>query len=226
MGAEFAELESARVARVLRDDILLGRRMPGSRLVERDIAAELKVSRLPVREAIRSLVTEGIVVSRPRTWAIVREFTRDDVREFAEVRSAIETLLFVYATERHDEAGLEQLRLLVEREERAAREGDVDAAREAAGNFHEYMAVLAGNDMLTELVSVFAARLRWVFGAHDDLPEMAASHRELYEAIASRDVELVERLVTVHLAAGREAAERRFEALTSAAEPGPVAVEE
>src|SRR5690606_13761175 len=135
----------------------------------------------------------------------------------------IETLLFVYATERHDEAGLEQLRLLVEREERAAREGDVDAAREAAGNFHEYMAVLAGNDMLTELVSVFAARLRWVFGAHDDLPEMAASHRELYEAIASRDVELVERLVTVHLAAGREAAERRFEALTSAAEPGPVA---
>lgn len=226
MGAEFAELESARVARVLRDDILLGRRMPGSRLVERDIAAELKVSRLPVREAIRSLVTEGIVVSRPRTWAIVREFTRDDVREFAEVRSAIETLLFVYATERHDEAGLEQLRLLVEREERAAREGDVDAAREAAGNFHEYMAVLAGNDMLTELVSVFAARLRWVFGAHDDLPEMAASHRELYEAIASRDVELVERLVTVHLAAGSEAAERRFEALTSAAEPGPVAVEE
>ena len=226
MGAEFAELESARVARVLRDDILLGRRMPGSRLVERDIAAELKVSRLPVREAIRSLVTEGIVVSRPRTWAIVREFTRDDVREFAEVRSAIETLLFVYATERHDEAGLEQLRLLVEREERAAREGDVDAAREAAGNFHEYMAVLAGNDMLTELVSVFATRLRWVFGAHDDLPEMAASHRELYEAIASRDVELVERLVTVHLAAGREAAERRFEALTSAAEPGPVAVEE
>lgn len=216
MGAEFGELESARVARVLRDDILLGRRAPGSRLVERDIAGELKVSRLPVREAIRSLVAEGIVTSRPRTWAVVRQFTREDVRDFAEVRTAIETLLFVYAAERHDAENLAGLRRLLEREECAAREGDVDGAREAAGSFHEYMAVLAGNDMLTELVSVFAARLRWVFGAHDDLVGMAAAHRELYEAVASRDVELVRRLVTVHLAAGREAAERRFEIVTSA----------
>src|SRR5690554_3548221 len=85
------ELESVRVTRVLRDDIVLGRRMPGSRLVERDIAAELNVSRLPVREAIRALVTEGIVIARPRSWATVREFTLQDVRDYAEVRSAIET---------------------------------------------------------------------------------------------------------------------------------------
>ena len=51
------ELESVRVTRILRDDIVLGRRVPGSRLVERDIAAELDVSRLPVREAIRTLVS-------------------------------------------------------------------------------------------------------------------------------------------------------------------------
>ena len=48
-GAGATELESVRVTRILRDDIVLGRRAPGSRLVERDIAAELHVSRLPVR---------------------------------------------------------------------------------------------------------------------------------------------------------------------------------
>ncbi|MBQ3359643.1 MAG: GntR family transcriptional regulator, partial [Microbacterium sp.] len=72
-GAGATELESVRVTRILRDDIVLGRRAPGSRLVERDIAAELHVSRLPVREAIRVLVSEGVVVARPRTWAVVRE---------------------------------------------------------------------------------------------------------------------------------------------------------
>jgi len=211
MGARAGELESARVTRILRDDIVLGRRPPGSKLVERDLAAELNVSRLPVREAIRTLGAEGIVVARPRTWAVVREFTLNDIRDFAEVRESVETLLFVYATERHDEHGLADLRQLVEREELAARAGDVHEARAAAGAFHEHMAVLAGNDMLTELVHVFATRLRWVFGGHTDLAAMAAEHRTLLEAIASRDVERVKLLVAHHLASGREDAERRFE---------------
>ncbi|GGB17738.1 transcriptional regulator [Microbacterium aerolatum] len=203
-------MESARVARQLRDDIVLGRRRPGSRLVERDIAAQLNVSRLPVREAIRALVTEGIVVARPRTWAVVREYTLGDVRDFAEVRGPIETMLFVYAAERHDEAGLEGLRRVLEREEQAARDGDQAASRAAAGDFHAYMAVLASNDVLTELAGVFATRLKWIFGLHQDLQGMAASHRELFEAIEARDVELVRRLLAEHLAAGTAAAERRF----------------
>lgn len=208
MGA--SELESARVTRTLREDIVLGRRMPGSRLVERDIAAELHVSRLPVREAIRALVTEGIVVARPRSWAIVREFTLQDVHDYAEVRSAIEMQLFIFATKRHDERGLAGLREVLEREERAARAGDIHESRAASGAFHEYMAVLAGNDMFVELASIFATRLKWVFGLHGDLEAMALDHRVLYDAIASRDVELVIELVTRHLAAGTAAAEARF----------------
>ena len=80
LGAD-GELESARVARILRDDIVQGRRLPGDKLIERDIAAELDVSRLPVREAIRALVAEGIVLVKPRSWAVVREFTLRDLRD-------------------------------------------------------------------------------------------------------------------------------------------------
>ncbi len=204
------ELESARVTRVLRDDIVLGRRMPGSRLVERDIAAELNVSRLPVREAIRALVAEGIVVARPRSWAIVREFTLQDVRDYAEARAAIELHLFVVAAKRHDVRGLAELRAVLEREERAARAGDIHESRAAAGAFHECVAVLSGNEMFVELVSVFATRLRWVFGLHGDLKAMAAEHRMIYEAIAARDEERVSELITQHLAAGTASAEARF----------------
>ncbi len=210
MGVVSGELESVRVARVLRDDIVLGRRLPGSRLVERDIAAQLNVSRLPVREAIRLLVAEGVVVSRPRTWAVVREYTLDDVRDFAEVRAPIETLLFVYAAERHDADGLAGLRAVLEREERAARDGDLTAARAAAGDFHAYMAVLAGNEVLTELANVFATRLRWIFGLYEDAIGMVVAHAELFDAIAARDVELVRRLTVAHLDAGYRAAVHRF----------------
>jgi len=204
------ELESARVTRILRDDIVLGRRAPGSRLVERDIAAELDVSRLPVREAIRALVAEGIVVARPRTWAVVREFTSSDIQDFAEVREAIETLIFVFAAQRHDEAGLARLRAAYDRELAAARSGDADTARTAAAEFHEIAAELAGNEMLLELIGVFVTRLRWLFGQHDDLIAMAEEHGVILAAIEARDVEALRRMIPAHLASGQLAAQRRL----------------
>lgn len=204
------ELESVRVTRILRDDIILGRRAPGSRLVERDIAAELNVSRLPVREAIRTLVGEGVVVARPRTWAVVREFTQRDIQDFGEVREAIETLIFVFAAQRHSAAGLARLRAAYEREHAAALAGDVEAARMAAGEFHEIAADLAGNEMLGELIGVFVTRLRWLFGQHDDLMAMAEEHRLILEAVAERDVETLEWLIPRHLANGQATAARRL----------------
>lgn len=204
------ELESVRVARVLRDDIILGRRLPGSRLVERDIAAELDVSRLPVREAIRALVGEGIVVARPRTWAVVREFTRRDIQDFGEVREAIETLIFVFAAQRHTEEGVARLRSAYEREVVAAAADDPEAARIAAAEFHEIAAGLAGNEMLSELIGVFVTRLRWLFGQHDDLPAMAEEHRVILDAVIARDEGALRTLIPRHLASGQVAAENRL----------------
>ncbi|MCI1017200.1 GntR family transcriptional regulator [Microbacterium sp. C5A9] len=209
------ELESVRVTRILRDDIILGRRAPGSRLVERDIAAELEVSRLPVREAIRALVGEGIVIARPRTWAVVREFTARDIQDFGEVREAIETLIFVFAAQRHSDEGLARLRSAYEREVVAAEADDAEGARVAAAEFHEIAARLAGNEMLGELIGVFITRLRWLFGQHDDLPAMADEHRVILEAVAARDVDALRVLIPRHLASGQAAAESRLAARSS-----------
>ncbi|UYO96517.1 GntR family transcriptional regulator [Microbacterium sp. M28] len=209
-GAGGAELESARVTRLLRNDIMLGRRAPGSRLIERDIAAELNVSRLPVREAIRALVGEGIVVARPRSWAVVREFSERDIQDFAEVREALETLIFEFAAARHDESGIARMRAALEQERAAVAEGDVLAARAAAGEFHETATTMADNDMLRELVAVFTTRLRWLFGQYENLAEMLADHEALFAAIEARDVPLVRDVLPRHLARGRDAAERRL----------------
>lgn len=204
------ELESARVARLLRDDIMLGRRAPGSRLVERDIAAELNVSRLPVREAIRALVAEGIVVSRPRFGATVREFTIKDIRDFAEFREAIETLAFVLAAQRHDERGAALMRGIHERERAAALAADVGLARAAGAEFHLTAVALSGNEVLGDLGRSYVTRLRLLFGWYDGVGEMADEHRIILDAFLARDVDALRELIPRHLAEGREAAERRL----------------
>ncbi|MET9255500.1 GntR family transcriptional regulator [Streptomyces sp. NPDC003717] len=198
--------ESERVTRQLRDEIVDGARRPGSRLVERDLAEALGVSRLPVREALRTLVSEGLVTPRPRSWAVVREFTASDITDLDEVRSGLETLAFRLAAQRHTRPGLERLRATVDAETAAARAGDAVGARRAAADFHETVISLAANELLNELEHVLRSRLRWLMGQHDDLLGVAREHEALYRAIAERDVERVQELVLEHLATSRSAA--------------------
>lgn len=203
------EPESERVTRRLRDEILDGARRPGSRLVERDLAAELGVSRVPVRDALRVLVAEGLVAPRPRSWAVVREFTASDVSDLNEVRAAFEPLVFRLAAQRRTRDGLRRLRAAVDEELAAARAGDGVRARRAAADFHEVVTSLAANELLGELHRPLRSRMRWLLGQHDDLVAVARQHEGLYAAIADRDVTRIERLVAEHLATGQGMAAAR-----------------
>jgi DNA-binding GntR family transcriptional regulator len=200
--------ESERVTATLRDQITSGTRAPGSRLVEREIAAELGVSRVPVRDALRDLVNEGLVTPRPRTWAVVREFSASDVSDLSEVRSALETLAFRLAAERRTRSGLARLRADLDTELDAAARGDVTAARRAGTVFHETVTELADNSLLSELDETLRSRMRWLLSQHDDVTRVAREHEQLYQAIEARDVERVGELVRGHLATSRDETER------------------
>ncbi|WP_371539756.1 GntR family transcriptional regulator [Streptomyces sp. NBC_00466] len=199
------EPESERVTRQLRDDILDGVRKPGSKLVERELAAQIGVSRVPVRDALRVLVAEGLVTPRPRTWAVVREFTPTDIADVNEVREALEVMTFRLAAQRGDRDGIERLRSNLDEELAAARSGDAVRARRAAADFHETVTSMAANELLTELEGTLRSRMRWLFGRHDDLLAMALEHEALYAAVAERDVARVEELVVQHLESSRRA---------------------
>ncbi|WP_251151632.1 GntR family transcriptional regulator [Cellulosimicrobium sp. Marseille-Q4280] len=200
------EPEARRVEQVLRDQIVDGARAPGSRLVERDLAAELGVSRVPVREALRVLVAEGLVTPRPRSWAVVRTFTADDVEHLLEVRSALEQLAARRAAERHDPAALTTLDGALDRQAGAASRGDATAARRAAADFHEALLAAAGNPMLDEITAVTASRVRWLLGQHEDLAEMVDEHRALLDAVRARDADAAAERAVAHLRTSREAA--------------------
>ncbi len=204
------ELESARVVRLLRDSILSGQRRPGDRLVEREIADELAVSRLPVREAIRVLVNEGLLLARPRSWAVVRQFTERDVTDIAEVRDVLEVLVFELAARRHTAAGLAKVKATLDREFAAAAAGEVTAAHTAAAEFHLLMAELAGNSTVNEILTMMRGRLFLLFKEHDDLVAMAEDHARIYESLALRDLATLRLRVQRHLRSGTDTALRKI----------------
>jgi DNA-binding GntR family transcriptional regulator len=193
------ESEVERATRVIRDEILDGVRKPGSRLVERDLAADLGVSRVPVRDALKTLVAEGLVTPRPRTWATVREFTPADVADLNEVRSALEVLTFRLAANRRTRDGLERLRTVLDTEVTAVRAGDVLKARRAAADFHETATAIAGNDLLFEIDGLLRSRIRWQLVQHENIEQVAVEHEALYDAIAQRDVARASTLILAHM---------------------------
>lgn len=199
------EPESARVASLVREQIVDGTREPGSRLVERDLAAELGVSRIPVRDALRALVGEGLVTPRPRSWAVVREFTDADVAHLQEAREATDPLHFRLAAERRSPEQLAAMTRAWEREAAAAAEGDGPGARRAAADFHEAVVSAAGNPVLAELHTVTASRVRWLLAQHSDLEGIADEHRQLLGAVRDGATETAARLAREHLRTSRAA---------------------
>jgi DNA-binding GntR family transcriptional regulator len=81
-----------RVCEELREHIISGRLRPGDRLVERDLAEQFGVSRVPVHEAIRILQSEGLAMAESPRRVVVRKLSRIDVEELFDVREALEVL--------------------------------------------------------------------------------------------------------------------------------------
>lgn len=220
--ADEGVLESTKVADWLRDAILDGVRPPGSRLIERDLAAEFGVSRVPVRDALKILEVEGLVTLRPRTWAIVREFTPSDMTDLDEVRSVLEPLAFRLAAERHRRDGLDELRRALDEETISAEAGDPIASRRAAADFHEQVTVLTENRLLGDLMQGMRSKLRWGLSQHDDLAHVTEQHQALFQAISARDGDRAEELALAHIESSRREREAHLRAARSAGASPPV----
>ena len=193
------ESEVERGTHTLRDETLDAAPAPGSRPVERELAADLGVSRIPVRDALKALVAEGLVTPRPRSWAVVREFTPADVADLNEVRSALEVLTFRLAANRRSRDGLQRLRAVLDEEIAASHRGDTVPARHAAAAFHEVVTWIAGTALLFEIDGLLRSRIRWLLVQHEDTPQVAAEHEALYEAIAQRDIARASTLILAHM---------------------------
>ncbi|SNS49686.1 GntR family transcriptional regulator [Rhodococcoides kyotonense] len=179
---------------------------PGSRLVERDLATELEVSRIPLREAMQQLQQDGLVVLVPRQGAIVSPFTVDDVRDLFDVRESLEVLAARLAAERADPDALAALAAQLDAARAATAADDKPAIAAANAKFHSMIVEMSANPLLESLLRPLEARVQWLFHLTKDRDpgQQCLEHEHLYAAIADRDPERAAASAFSHVHSGRD----------------------
>ncbi|MCE4026999.1 GntR family transcriptional regulator [Microbacterium sp. Au-Mic1] len=171
----------------VRNRIFEGQYTPGSRLVERDLAAEFNVSRLPVREALRMLQQEGLVTEPATRGSVVATLDADQVDDLFSVRIALEVLACRLAAERATPDDIARLTALVDRTKDALARGSLAETHALNSEFHDEVTRIADNDFLRTALEPLQGRMHWLFRHVRDLPELVEEHQLLLTAIASGD---------------------------------------
>ena len=142
------------VFNTLRQAILKGELKPGERLMEIQLANKLGVSRTPVREAIRTLELEGLVLMIPRKGAEVAEITRQDMEDVLEVRTALEELAVKDACDHITDAQLSELKKASNEFKKALLEGkDLVTCADADMHFHDVILSATNNRRLIQMLN-------------------------------------------------------------------------
>lgn len=141
------------VFQTLRQAILRGDLKPGERLMEIHLAQKLGVSRTPVREAIRKLELEGLVLMIPRKGAVVAEITVTDLEDVLEVRTALEELAVKNACKKITKKELEEVKHLAEEFRQTLYGDDVAQCAQADMRFHDAIYEVTGNRRLVQILN-------------------------------------------------------------------------
>lgn len=204
------------VFNTLRQAILKGELKPGERLMEIALADKLGVSRTPIREAMRKLELEGLVVMIPRRGAQVANITEKDLNDVLEVRIALESMAIEKACKRMTEEQMLKMRRAEKDFERVMAEGNLVRIAEADVEFHEIIYQAADNARLYQVLSnlreqMYRYRVEYL-KEEDTRNQLIREHEELSRAIRERDVEKAQELSFRHLENQRQAIIRSIRA--------------
>jgi DNA-binding GntR family transcriptional regulator len=199
------------VFEVIREAIVSGRFAVGQNLPERELAASLRVSRTPLREALIMLEREGLVEIRPYRGVVVSGISRQEFLDLMELRELLEGHAARRAAERMSQEELYALLALFDGLKDRIEQGDMAAYIELNDCFHAAVAMGSGNAELGRLIASYEDRENQfiqVFSREPRLPDMLQSYREhcgVLEALQARDGEKASELMACHM---RESAKR------------------
>ncbi len=191
-----------RIADALREDILTRRLMSGDRVREDTVAERFGVSRVPVREALRRLESEGFITLTPYRGATVSETSRRDSLEFMQVRRGLEVLAAQLAAKAEGGDWAPQLLEVVERGRRASKAHELEELPPLIMQFHEIVANASGNRRLAEMLQQVLRRIAWGFelDLEGRLDSSWADHAAIAQAILSGSALQAGYLMDEHIA--------------------------
>ena len=187
----------------LRQAILKGEMEPGERLMEIQLAKKLGVSRTPIREAIRKLELEGLVIMIPRRGAEVAGITEKALRDVLEVRRSLEELAIELAVARMKEDDIKALEAARIEFREALNTNDMIRIAQADEKFHDVIYAGTYNDKLVQLLNnlrdqIYRYRLEYI----KDVGKrqlILIEHENILNAVKTRNLELGRRAMREHI---------------------------
>jgi len=176
---------------ILRNAILDKKLEPGQRLVERNIAEQLGISRTPVREAIHKLVLERLVTHSPRKGVVVSGFTKADIVEILVIRTSLEALICSIAATKIRPRELERLEALAEQISEEHGKGNLKKSNQLNDKFHETIYKAADSPRLYNFLNTlreYITKFTQVAYSKPGRPEEVwLEHKAIIEALRNHD---------------------------------------
>jgi DNA-binding GntR family transcriptional regulator len=197
-----------RVLNALRDAIVHGEFRPGQPLIETELAAQMGVSRAPLREALQILSKEGLVEVVPYHGATVRALDTRDIEELYSLRIVLETFAARLVIETDGDDAVRALRSCYAEMLAAAEAGDLTGVSRIDRRFHDTLIAMAGHKLLETTWNAVSLRVRYVMALRNrrnrDIRQIAYNHLPIIEALEARDFARVSALLEAHIASSRD----------------------
>lgn len=200
--------EAERVYDAVTELIKNERFVAGQPMREAVIAAELNVSRTPVREALRRFASEGTVEFTPNRGATLVNFSPEDVADIWSLRALLEPYGARLAAERAETENVERLDYLCQEMRLSIEGGDLDRLTDLNNAFHSEIVAASGSRVLRDVMTLVRKKVlvRQTFGHYsaDQLRRSQQHHRDLVDAIRAHNGSWAESTMRAHIEAGQE----------------------
>jgi len=192
----------------LKQEILDGEIKPDDRLIEREIAAKLNVSRTPIREALRKLESEGFVEHLPRKGVVVRGFNITEIEEIYEIRKELECLAVRHAIKNIADYDIHRMKDILEELEKAEKGDLIQSTSKGLYEFDEWILNTAQMPLMKNFVHILREsliRYRKINLSKAPRRQSAISeHKAILQAIINKDVVQAEKLTIEHINNSKE----------------------
>lgn len=202
MNANFPASRREQVANIIRDAIITGELKPGDKIREKEISEKLAISRGPIREAMRQLVEEGLLISYPYKETVVAELSDDEIiNVFIPIRVIVEKQSILKACENLQDEQINTLQDYADKMIDFYHKRDFPNLAECNILFHKYIVSLSGSKSLEHVWNSITNRIRIHFhnlGLKLDIATLekdAMEHQEIIDALKERNVEKACRLI-------------------------------
>ncbi|MDD4895890.1 MAG: GntR family transcriptional regulator [Atribacterota bacterium] len=196
------ELLSQKVYRIIKKDIIQGKLVSDTRLFEEKIAAQMNISRTPIREALRLLAAEGFVKLIPNIGIVVNQVSPQDLLDVLNIRLQLEVYAVSLATQKFTEKDIKNLSIIIEQMEEAVFANDALSYSNLNSKYHKNIINISENKKLIEICdNLYQQSEHWIkaLGVSERLRHSLQEHKDIFDAVKAKDPDRAKQAMHIHL---------------------------